>query len=229
MVNISTRQRITIANQNPLQQFFGQRGGGEGETTREGQSLGSGFLVSADGYVVTNNHVIAPDARAQLQEVSVTLPDGTEYPATVVGTDPQSDLAVLKISRPEAFPFVRFGDSAQSRVGDWVIAIGNPFGLGGTVTSGIISAVHRNTGRGTAFDRYIQTDASINSGNSGGPLFDMAGNVIGINNVDHLAFGRQRRHRFRHSGRGCRPDRAATDRRGGDHPRLSRTAPAAGG
>jgi len=194
VVNISTRQRVTVEqNTNPLQGtpfegLFGNRGQGQGQApgappaTREAQSLGSGFIVSADGYVVTNNHVIAPDARATLEEVTVTLPDGTEYPATVVGTDPQSDLAVLKIERPADFPFVRFGDSAHVRAGDWVIAIGNPFGLGGTVTSGIVSAVLRSTGGG-AFDRFIQTDASINRGNSGGPLFDMQGNVIGINNA----------------------------------------------
>nr|WP_233548506.1 Do family serine endopeptidase [Aurantiacibacter zhengii] len=187
VVNISTRQSITIPQaQNPFEgtpfgQFFNQRRGGP--QRREATSLGSGFIVSADGYVVTNNHVVSPDARATLEEVTVTLPNGTEYAAELVGTDPSSDLAVLKISRPEPFPFVNFGDSAQARVGDWVIAIGNPFGLGGTVTSGIVSAVQRNTGQGGAYDRYIQTDAAINRGNSGGPLFDMQGNVIGINNA----------------------------------------------
>src|SRR5690606_32444929 len=109
-------------------------------------------------------------------------PDGTEYPAEVIGRDAASDLAVLKITRDEPFPYVEFGDSNDARVGDWVVAIGNPFGLGGTVTSGIVSAVHRATGAG-AYDRYIQTDASINRGNSGGPLFDMQGHVIGINNA----------------------------------------------
>ena len=191
VVNISTRQRITV-NNNPFQgtpfaDLFGNNGQGQGQggapSTREAQSLGSGFLVSADGYVVTNNHVVAPDQRAELEEVTVTMPDGTEYPAQLVGRDAQSDLAVLKIERSEPFPFVKFGDSSQARVGDWVIAIGNPFGLGGTVTSGIVSAVLRNTGQGGAYDRYIQTDASINRGNSGGPLFDMQGNVIGINNA----------------------------------------------
>jgi len=188
VVNISTRQQITV-NANPFAgtpfaDLFGNRGGAGGNqpTTREAQSLGSGFIVSADGYVVTNNHVIQPDGRAELEEVTVTMPDGTEYPAEVVGSDAASDLAVLKISRSEPFPFVHFGDSGDARVGDWVIAIGNPFGLGGTVTSGIVSAVLRNTGGG-AYDRYIQTDASINRGNSGGPLFDMQGNVIGINNA----------------------------------------------
>lgn len=186
VVNISTRQRITV-NTNPFAgtpfaELFGNR---EGEpTTREAQSLGSGFLISADGYVVTNNHVIQPPGEnAELEEVSVTMADGTEYPAEVVGSDSRSDLAVLKIKGDEPFPFVNFGDSRQARVGDWVVAIGNPFGLGGTVTSGIVSSVLRATGSGGAYDRYIQTDASINRGNSGGPLFDMQGNVIGINNA----------------------------------------------
>jgi serine protease Do len=187
VVNISTRQRIQVeANPfagTPFADLFGNRGGGAQQpTTREAQSLGSGFIVSADGFVVTNNHVIQPDGRAELEEVTVTMPDGTEYTAEVVGSDAASDLAVLKISRSEPFPFVHFGDSKDARVGDWVIAIGNPFGLGGTVTSGIVSAVLRNTGGG-AYERYIQTDASINRGNSGGPLFDMQGNVIGINNA----------------------------------------------
>ncbi|EDL48405.1 Do family serine endopeptidase [Erythrobacter sp. SD-21] len=193
VVNISTRQRIEIASRNtnpfagtPFEDLFNQRRGESGDAEpqfREGQSLGSGFIISADGYVVTNNHVVNPPGqRAELEEVTVTLPDGNEYEAEVVGTDSQSDLAVLKISRREAFPFVTFGDSRQARVGDWVIAIGNPFGLGGTVTSGIVSSVLRSAGGG-AYDRYLQTDASINRGNSGGPLFDMQGNVIGINNA----------------------------------------------
>ncbi len=194
VVNISTRQRITVENQNPFAgtpfaDLFGNRGGG-GPTTQEAQSLGSGFIVSADGYVVTNNHVISPpDTRAKLEEVTVTLADGTEYPAELIGTDPQSDLAVLKIQRSQPFPFVHFGGSTEARVGDWVIAIGNPFGLGGTVTSGIVSSVLRNTGSGGAYDRYIQTDAAINRGNSGGPLFDMQGNVIGINNAIYSPTG----------------------------------------
>lgn len=184
VVNIATRQRITVNNNpfagSPFADLFGSRGT---PTTREAQSLGSGFLISADGYVVTNNHVIQPEGNAQLQEVTVTTPDGTEYRAEVVGTDPDSDLAVLKISSSKTFPFVKFGDSRQARVGDWVIAIGNPFGLSGTVTAGIVSAVYQTTGAGGAYDRYLQTDTSINRGNSGGPLFDMRGNVIGINNA----------------------------------------------
>jgi serine protease Do len=185
VVNISTRQRITINNTNPFQgtPFADLFGGGGEPTTREAQSLGSGFLISADGYVVTNNHVINPDGNAKLEEITVTLTDGSEFPAELVGNDAASDLAVLKIKRSKPFPFVHFGDSRDARVGDWVIAIGQPFGLGGTVTSGIVSAVYRSTGIGSAYDRYIQTDASINRGNSGGPLFDMNGNVIGINNA----------------------------------------------
>lgn len=187
VVNISTRQRIQVAAQNPFagtpfEGLFGGPRGGQ-PLTREAQSLGSGFLISADGYVVTNNHVIAPQGRGRVEEITVTLSDGTELPARLIGADASSDLAVLKVERREPFPFVRFGDSSQARVGDWVIAIGNPFALGGTVTSGIVSAVYRNTGTGGAYDRYIQTDASINRGNSGGPLFDMQGNVIGINNA----------------------------------------------
>jgi serine protease Do len=190
VVNIATRQRVEVENNpfagTPFAELFNRRqGGGEAQPqTREAQSLGSGFIISADGYVVTNNHVISPpDTRAKLESITVTLPDGTEYEADLVGADAASDLAVLKIRAARTFPFVRFGDSSIARVGDWVVAIGNPFGLGGTVTSGIISAVYRNTGQGGAYDRYIQTDASINRGNSGGPLFDMRGNVIGINNA----------------------------------------------
>jgi serine protease Do len=189
VVNIATRQRVEVSNNpfagTPFAELFNRRQGGNGQPqTREAQSLGSGFIISADGYVVTNNHVInPPDSRAKLESITVTLPDGTEYEADLVGADAASDLAVLKIRSSNTFPFVKFGDSSAARVGDWVVAIGNPFGLGGTVTSGIISAVYRNTGQGGAYDRYIQTDASINRGNSGGPLFDMRGNVIGINNA----------------------------------------------
>ena len=189
VVNISTRQRVKIATANPFAgtPFADLFGGGQ-ETpgqpqTREAQSLGSGFVVSADGFVVTNNHVITADGQGEVESITVTMPDGTEYPAKLIGRDTASDLAVLKISATKPLPFVRFGDSRTARVGDWVIAIGNPFGLGGTVTSGIISAVYRATGTGSAYDRYLQTDASINRGNSGGPMFDMKGNVIGINNA----------------------------------------------
>jgi serine protease Do len=189
VVNISTKQTIVQqAQANPFQgtpfgDLFGQFGGGQQggpPVKRQGASLGSGFIISADGYVVTNNHVIAPGARgASVDEITVTLPDRKEYIAKVVGRDPTSDLALLKINAT-GLPFVRFGDSTRARVGDWVVAIGNPFGLGGTVTAGIVSAVHRVTGGGAA-DRFIQTDASINQGNSGGPMFNLQGDVIGIN------------------------------------------------
>ena len=195
VVNIATRQKVQIQGNNPFagtpfEDFFGGQGGDGGSggggspQTREAQSLGSGFIISADGYVVTNNHVISPEGRgSQVESITVTTPDGTEYPAKVIGKDTASDLAVLKINAPKPLPFVKFGDSRNARVGDWVIAIGNPFGLGGTVTAGIISAVYRATGSGSAYDRYLQTDASINRGNSGGPMFDMRGQVIGINNA----------------------------------------------
>ncbi|RYD60757.1 MAG: trypsin-like serine protease, partial [Sphingomonadales bacterium] len=192
VVNIATRQRVEVPTQNPFagtpfEGLFNQRGrqGQQGQPqTQEAQSLGSGFIVSADGFVVTNNHVISsPTGRGTVEEITVTMPDGTEYPAKLVGADAASDLAVLKISTPKPLPFVHFGAANQARVGDWVVAIGNPFGLGGTVTSGIVSSVLRATGQGGAYDRYIQTDAAINRGNSGGPLFDMQGNVIGINNA----------------------------------------------
>ena len=197
VVNISTRQRVEVDNANPFagtpfEGLFGGGGGGGGgqgagpgaaPQTREGQSLGSGFLVSADGYLVTNNHVITAEGKGTVESISVTLADGAEYPAKLIGHDAASDLAVLKIEAGHPLPFVKFGDSAHARVGDWIIAIGQPYGLGGTVTAGIISSINRNTGQGGAYDRYLQTDAPINRGNSGGPMFDMKGQVIGINNA----------------------------------------------
>ncbi|MCW3835262.1 Do family serine endopeptidase [Sphingomonas canadensis] len=182
VVNISTTQRVQVQQTNPFAEMFGFGGRSQGAPqTRKAESLGSGFLISADGYVVTNNHVVAAGARgAVVESITVTLADGREFKAKLIGRDAQSDLAVLKIEGSN-LPFVRFGDSAHTRVGDWVVAIGNPFGLGGTVTAGIVSAVHRVTGQGGAYDRFIQTDASINRGNSGGPMFDLNGNVIGIN------------------------------------------------
>lgn len=182
VVNISTTQRVQV-NTNPfagtpLEMFGGQQGGAP--VTREAESLGSGFIISADGYVVTNSHVISAGQRgAVVESIRVTLPDRREFTAKLVGRDPASDLAVLKIDGTN-LPFVKFGDSRRARVGDWVVAIGNPFGLGGSVTAGIISATHRVTGP-SAYDRFIQTDASINRGNSGGPMFDLNGAVIGIN------------------------------------------------
>jgi len=145
------------------------------QTERKATALGSGFIIGKEGIVVTNNHVIQG-----AEDIIVTVKGSTEYKATVIGKDPYMDLAVLQIESKDKFVPVSFGDSDKARVGDWVIAIGNPFGLGGTVTSGIISARNRDIDL-TRYDDFIQTDASINVGNSGGPLFDMQGNVIGIN------------------------------------------------
>jgi serine protease Do len=197
VVNISTKQRVPVRSQaDPFEEFFrrfgspiGPDGGGGGSDqqgqprTREAGSLGSGFIVSPDGYIVTNNHLIqGVNGTGTVDSITVTLTDGKEYPARIIGRDDTSDLALLKIEGRN-LPYVQWGDSTRSRVGDWVLAIGNPYGLGGTVTAGIISALHRGiTGRG-AYDRYIQTDAAINMGNSGGPMFDLGGNVIGINSA----------------------------------------------
>jgi serine protease Do len=191
VVNISTKQVLQVSrNRNVppgFEDFFRQfgvpvpeGGGDDAPVTQRGGSLGSGFIISADGYVVTNNHVVSPARTgATVEQITVILSDRREFEATLVGRDATSDLALLKIKGND-LPFVRFGDSQAVRVGDWVVAIGNPFGLGGTVTAGIVSALHRNLNSGV-YDRYIQTDASINMGNSGGPMFDLNGNVIGIN------------------------------------------------
>ena len=177
VVNISTKQEVTLGVR--LDPFAGTRE----PVTQEQQGGGSGFLISDDGYIVTNNHVVTGGPRAEaVNQVAVTLTNGKEYKATIVGRDAASDLALLKIDAT-GLPFVKFADSSQARVGDWVVAIGNPLGLGSTVTAGIISAVQRNLGGGGAYDRYIQTDTAINRGNSGGPLFDLHGNVVGINNM----------------------------------------------
>jgi len=198
VVNISTKQRVPVRRQvDPFEEFFRRFGGqlppgqeqgqgqGQGQTpqTRETGSLGSGFIISPDGYIVTNNHLIqGVNGTGTVDSITITLSDRREYPARVIGRDTASDLALLKIEGSN-LPYVNWGDSQRARVGDWVVAIGNPYGLGGTVTAGIISALHRGiTGLG-AYDRYIQTDASINMGNSGGPMFDMAGNVIGVNSA----------------------------------------------
>lgn len=174
VVYIATRQRVQV-EPDAISQFFGAT-----PQTRQAGALGSGFIISPDGYVVTNNHVVTLNNQGVADSITVKLPDGSDYTARIVGRDQQSDIAVLKIDAKKPLPYVEFGDSAKSQAGDWVLVIGNPFGLGGTVTAGIISSVFRNTGTG-AYDHYIQTDASINSGNSGGPMFDMHGQVIGIN------------------------------------------------
>jgi serine protease Do len=151
-------------------QFFNQ------QPQRRARSLGSGFLISADGYILTNNHVVE-----KADKVNVKLQKGEKtIPAKVIGTDPETDLALIKIDNGSGLPFLKLGDSARMRVGDWVVAIGNPFGLAHTVTAGIISAKGRVIGAGP-YDDFIQTDASINPGNSGGPLLNLEGEVIGIN------------------------------------------------
>ncbi|MEE2526274.1 Do family serine endopeptidase [Hyphobacterium sp. HN65] len=187
VVNISTAQRIGDEGGNlpdfpegsPLErfnEFFG-------DAPRIANSLGSGFIIDPSGIVVTNNHVIE-DA----DEIEVTLTDGRTLPAELVGRDPVTDLAVLRIlSTSENFPAVAFGDSDAARVGDWVIAIGNPFGFGGSLTAGVISARGRDVGG--RYDDYIQSDVSINTGNSGGPLFNLDGDVIGINTLIYSPTG----------------------------------------
>ena len=196
VVNISTKQRIQVRSQaDPFEEFFrrfdpnaqsqGQSGSGGGAQprTREAGSLGSGFIISSNGYIVTNNHLIQGlTGTGTVDTVTVTTIDRKEYTARIVGRDETSDLALLKIDATN-LPFVNWGDSTRARVGDWVIAIGDPYGVGSTVTAGIISALHRSITNIGAYDRYIQTDASINMGNSGGPMFDLNGNVIGINSA----------------------------------------------
>jgi serine protease Do len=149
--------------------------GGQQAQPQAVEAKGSGFVIDSSGIIVTNNHVVK-DART----VSVTMSDGHTYPAKVLGTDPKTDLAVLKISAGHPLPFVELGDSTQVVPGEWVIAMGNPFGLDGTVTAGIVSALGRDIGDGP-YDKFIQIDAPINEGNSGGPLFDQKGQVIGVN------------------------------------------------
>ena len=181
VVNISTTTTITTRSNpfpfqfppgSPFEDMFREFGAPQ---ERQSSALGSGFIIDEKGVIVTNNHVIS-DA----EDIIVRVNGDKEFKAKVVGADPLSDIAVLQLDTKEKFVPVKFGDSDKARIGDWVIAIGNPFGLGGTVTSGIISARNRSIGL-SRYEDYIQTDASINSGNSGGPLFDMDGDVIGIN------------------------------------------------
>ena len=192
VVNISATQTVeqkkSASNGDPdLQQgtpfddlfdeFFKKRHGEDAPRhgERQSNSLGSGFVIDSKGIIITNNHVIA-DAN----EITVIFTDGQKLRAKLIGTDTKVDVAVLKVEPAKPLKSVKFGDSEAMRVGDWVMAVGNPFGLGGTVTAGIVSARHRNIDSGP-YDNYIQTDAAINKGNSGGPLFNMAGDVIGIN------------------------------------------------
>lgn len=188
VVNISASTTVDASKQRAMPQmpkgtpfddlfeeFFKRRGQGEGMRPRRSNSLGSGFIIDPSGIVVTNNHVIG-DAN----DITVILQDGTRLKAEIVGKDAKVDLAVLKVKSDKPLPAVKMGDSDKLRAGDWVVAIGNPFGLGGTVTAGIVSARGRDIGSGS-YDDYIQTDAAINKGNSGGPLFNSDGEVVGIN------------------------------------------------
>ncbi len=189
VVNITTTTTIARADRgpapvlpegSPFEEFFrdfmdrqpGQRG--QGPRQRRSNALGSGFIISPDGYIVTNNHVID-----SADQISVELFGGGNLDAELVGRDPRTDIALLKVTRDEPLPFVQFGDSDKARVGDWVLAIGNPLGQGFSVSAGIVSA--RNRTLQGSYDDFIQTDAAINRGNSGGPLFDMEGGVIGVN------------------------------------------------
>lgn len=188
VVNISTtsvvRQRgpfqrrpnSPFGGNDPFDDFFKKFFGGDSPQQEfKRQGLGSGFIMSKDGYVVTNNHVID-----KASDVEVILQNGDKYEAKIVGKDPKTDLAVLKFEPDQEIQEVHFGDSDNLRIGDWVIAIGNPFGLGYTVTAGIVSAKGRSLGFG-AYDDFIQTDASLNPGSSGGPLFNLKGEVVGVN------------------------------------------------
>jgi len=193
VVNISTAQNVKtnspqrsprpqVPEGSPFQEFFDdffkdQENGGNNSRPRNRrvQSLGSGFVIDPSGIIITNNHVIA-DA----DEITIDFADGSELDATVIGTDPKTDIAVLQVKPEKPLQFVPFGDSKAARIGDWVMAIGNPFGQGSSVSLGIISAANRDI-RSGPYDNFIQTDAAINRGNSGGPLFNMDGEVIGIN------------------------------------------------
>ncbi|MFC7290871.1 Do family serine endopeptidase [Hirschia litorea] len=174
-----------------FEDFMDRQGNGEGEgdeegqgpAPREGRSLGSGFFISDTGYIVTNNHVVE-----NASEVTVTLSNGDELEADIVGLDELTDLAVLKVKKPGKYPFVEFELEKAPRVGDWVVAVGNPFGLGGTATAGIVSASGREM-NGSNYSNFIQIDASINRGNSGGPTFDLYGQVIGVNTAIYSPSG----------------------------------------
>jgi serine protease Do len=179
VVNISTTQVVERGDQEDFEEmfreFFERRGEGAPPPRRRANSLGSGFIIDSDGLVVTNNHVVA-----EADTVEVIMFDDTTYEAEVIGTDPETDLALLRVKTDTPLPATRWGDSDTVRVGDWVLAVGNPFGLGGSVTAGIVSARGRNINAGP-YDDFIQTDAAINRGNSGGPMFNLDGQVIGVN------------------------------------------------
>ena len=181
---VSERERSDLSE---LERFFERFRQGPGfeededgeerePSTREARSLGSGFFISEEGFIVTNNHVVE-----NATEIEVVLEDGRELEAELVGTDAQTDLAVLRVTEGGTFPFVEFGSSDDLRRGDWVVALGNPFGLGGTATAGILSADGRDLGNSNPYTDFLQIDAAINRGNSGGPTFDLYGRVVGVN------------------------------------------------
>jgi len=172
-------------NGTPFEKFFRQHGFNNNPQMRRHEMItgvGSGFFISADGYAVTNNHVVD-----HASSVEVTTDDGKTYTAKVIGTDPKTDLALIKVEGKSDFAYVNFG-SERPRIGDWVVAVGNPYGLGGTVTAGIVSAEGRDIGSGP-YDNYLQIDAPINKGNSGGPTFDTNGNVVGVNTAIYSPSG----------------------------------------
>lgn len=188
VVNISTTKKVRIGPfrpyrgygpnygpRDPFDEFFEKFYRGIPERERESHSLGSGFIIDDKGHILTNNHVVAG-----ADEVLVTLSDEHKFPAKIIGRDEETDLAVIKIETKNSLPYVNLGDSDKLEIGEWVVAIGNPFGLSQTVTAGVVSAKGRIIGAGP-YDNFIQTDAAINPGNSGGPLFNMKGNVVGIN------------------------------------------------
>ena len=187
VVNISTKQAVVSASaggipplaNTPLEEFFRDFFGGQMPEGRSRQvsALGSGFIVDPEGYVVTNNHVVET-----AQSIQVIMADDQTFDAELVGSDPATDIALLKVKSDKPLPFVEWGSSDRVQIGDWVIAVGNPFGLGGTVTTGVLSARARDL-RAGPYDDFLQTDAAINQGNSGGPLFDAEGQVIGVNTV----------------------------------------------
>lgn len=186
VVNITTTTTVAASTDggpmvppgSPFEDFFkdfmDRQGGDQPNRPRRSQALGSGFVISEDGFIVTNNHVIEG-----ADEIMIEFFSGEQLPASLVGTDPKTDIALLKVESDEALPFVAFDDSDEMRVGDWVLAVGNPLGQGFSVSAGIVSA--RNRSLSGSYDDFIQTDAAINRGNSGGPLFNTDGNVIGVN------------------------------------------------
>ena len=186
VVNISTQKTAEspqgsameqLPEGHPFREFFERFGGNQGDAPRQLRSLGSGFIIDEAGYVVTNDHVVA-----EADKISVVLDDDTRFDAELVGTDPKTDLALLKVDAERELPAVNWGDSEKMNIGDWVLAIGNPFGLGGSLTAGIVSARGRDINAGP-YSRFIQTDTAINRGNSGGPLFNVKGQVVGVNSA----------------------------------------------